>query len=645
MANKKVTQDQVEMMKIFRANGMTIRDIATFTGYGLATVQKYVEDIAILPESHQRNPMERISVEASKLVAKARVPTAENRRIAEEIEDYEYFVDTHVSGARFCENVETTKRAKILDAIPLVTLKELMEEPTDYKSPLTINNWFRYYLGQKGGMLLKHKPHTWSDLQMEMLDVWSNNKRSMFETFRAAGKTMVGIGVVTHEVCENRENNYAIASETKYKARQRVKNIGDILLTNKKIIADYGFLPMVSAYKGYKQEWTKESITVKREFKQTDPSLMCFSTESSEATGAHFAGIVFDDVWSRKLEKNSRENKRKWFDWYDGELEGCLEDAWELFLLTRKGVNDLYRELEERQVYTIFKRPAVLKFPTIYDIVYKDINGMQVFNGFKNVSDDYEISSPDRFKIEFFLEKHFKMPEPKWRAEYQLDPIAEKGQFFKWEDLRSIKNSDAFFNKVEARKREKYMRVIGFMDLAFGKSDRADYTALVILGYYNRNYYLLETYLKRGATENDMLHMLQEAHSDFPKYLRMVYIEDDLQQTSVVERLKGKCGFLSIQGFSSRQEQSRLRKEDSGRHDNLEGKQLRILSQLEGLLIDNRLHYNADMKNLKEFKDEIITFPDCRHFDVIDALGNATSIMADRSILIKVISGGFSKAW
>ena len=81
MANKKVTQEQTNMMKIFRANGMTIRDIATFTGYAVGTVQKYVEDIAILPESHQRNPMEKISVEASKFVATARIPTAENRRM------------------------------------------------------------------------------------------------------------------------------------------------------------------------------------------------------------------------------------------------------------------------------------------------------------------------------------------------------------------------------------------------------------------------------------------------------------------------------------------------------------------------------------------------------------------------------------
>ena len=636
MVNKKVTIKQEKYMKILRANGMTIDDIAELTGFAVGTIHTYVKDVAILPNSRQRNPLDRLSIEQSKKVADARLPTSENVRIAEEIGDIDYYIEQHEEGKRF---------EGPLHLINLRQLQDIMQEPTDYHSPLSIQEWLKYYLEGREGMLLKHKPHTWTPLQMEMVQAWSDNKRNMFETFRDAGKTMVGIGIGGREICENRDNNYAIASETKYKARQRVKNIGDLLLTNKKIIADYGFLPHIKRFKGHTQEWSKESITVKRSFKQTDPTLMCFSTESSEATGAHFAGIIFDDIWSRKLEKNSRENKRKWFDWYDGELEGCLEDAWELFLLTRKGVNDLYRDLEERDIYAVFKKPAIIKFPSKYDVLYKDVGGRRIFDGFDNISNDYVLSSPERFSINFLLEKYFKMPEPKWRAEYQLDPIAEKGQFFKWDDLRTFKGYNGFFNQIEKAKREKYMRVIGFMDLAFGKSDRADFTALVILGYYNRQYYVLDTYIKRGANENDMLEMIREAHHDFPKYLRMVYIEDDLQQISMVERLKKMCTFMSIQGFSSRQEMQKLKREDSGKHENLEGKQLRILSQLEGLLINHKLLINENMKNMKEFKDEIITFPDCRHFDIIDALGNAVSIMEDRSVLIKVISGGSRRMW
>jgi len=632
MPKNKLSEKQITNLKILRANGMSYKDIAELTSLSLSTVHKYCKDVSVLPPNRRRNPLEPLSIEQSMKVVKARLPTAENRRIAEEIEDIEWFIDNHEEGTRF---------EGPLRKIPLKKLQEIMEVPTNYHSPLNIKEWVDYYLAGPENGFLKYAPHKWTKLQYEMFDAWSKHKKVMFETFRDAGKTMVANAILIHEICEHRDNNYAIASETQRKALKRVKQIGDVLLTNKKIIADYGFLPHITKYMGMTQTWTKDEITVKRDSVQTDPTLTCFSSQTAEATGAHFNGIVYDDIWSRNLQKNASENIRKWFDWYDGELEGCLEqDTWELFLLTRKGVNDLYRELEDRNIYVIFKRPAVVKFPSKYEYKLKEVKGNKLLEKVVVKSKDYEITDPERFTIEFFLEKMFKMPEPKWRAEYQLDPIAEKGQFFKWSNLRFINSYSDFTNLVEQKKWGKYFRVIGFMDLAFGKSSRADYTALVIVGYFQHTYYFLESMIKRGATENDMVKMIREAHRLFPQLLNVIYIEEDLQQISVVERLKKKCPFISIQGFSSRQEMQKLKREDSGQRADLNGKQLRIWSQLEGIIEDRKLVVNKNMRFLKEFKDEFISFPDCRHFDVIDALGNAVSKLKEKSVLIKIIGMG-----
>lgn len=637
MANKKVTPDMIEKLKIMRANGMILTDIAELTGLSVGTVSNYTKEVGILPKSRQRNPFEPISKEMSKKIVKSRLPTAENRRIAEEIEDIEYFIENHEKGTRF---------EGPLDKIDLEKLQDIMDTPTGYKSPLSIREWVDYYLGGVENKFLKEPPHEWTELQLEIFDLWEKHKRLMVETFRKAGKTMDADAIIIYCVCENPDNNYAIVSETKSKAVKRVKHVGDMLLTNKRIIADYGFLPHISKFRGTRQSWKKEEITVKRKFHQTDPTVIAFSSATAEATGGHYDGIVYDDVWSRNLEINGAENKMKWFDWYDGEMEGCIDDnTWELFLLTRKGVNDLYRDLEDRQLYVVFRRPAVIKFPSKYEYIFEEIGGKKVLQDVKIYTKDWEISEPERFSIEYFLEKKFKMPESKWRSEYQLDPVAEKGVYFNWDDLRFIKTYDDYRKLVEQKHWGKYFRVIGFMDLAFGKSSRADYTALVIVGFYDHSYYLLEALIKRGATDTDLVEMLQEAYRLFPQLLRIIYIEDDLQQISTVERIKKKVPQINIQGFSSRDEMNKIKRQDSAKRTRLDGKLLRIDSQLGGIIESKKLIINENMRNFKEFKDEYKTFPDCKHYDIIDALGNAVSILTQKSAFIKIISGGSRRMW
>lgn len=638
---QKISEEKIKHMQIFRANGMTYEEIANILDVSVGTVSNYTKDTAILPENRQRNPFSRISIENSKKIAQARTAYPENRRIAEEIGDIEYFIQEHEEGTRF---------EGPLDKIEIKKLQQLMKEPTGYHSHLSIPEWADYYLGSEHGRFLKHPPHLWSPLQKEIMELWTEYPRIMIETFRGAGKTMAADLILTHEICENRDNNYAIMSEIKRKARKRVKHIGDSLLTNKRIIANYGFLPHITKYEGYTQSWTQEEITVKRDFKQTDPTLMCFSTDSAAATGAHYDGMVFDDVWSRKLEKNPRKNKQKFFDWFEGELEGCLEDAWELWLLTRKSVNDLYKDLEDSKLYVTFKKPAVIKFPSKFDYKYKKIGVDKVFDHVEIHSNDWDISAivpkfqntkkPKLESMKFFLTKKLKMERPKWMSEYQLDPIAEQGKFWSWKNLRFISGWNDFYNMLNnEKKRKKYMKIIGFMDLGFGKSMRADYTALVILGSYENKFYLLETYLKRGASENDLVRMLRQAQKTFP-LLRTVYIEEDLQQTDKVHRIKQKAPFMSIQPFLSRQEQNRIKREDSAKRSDLSGKLLRIWAQLEGIIEDNKLYINKNMSNFREFKDEFISFPDCDHYDVLDALGNGTSKLTTKAAVITALSTG-----
>jgi phage terminase large subunit-like protein len=500
-----------------------------------------------------------------------------------------------------------------------------------------MRDWaIKYLEGPKN--FLKYAPYKWSKGQLEMFDLWEEHRKLMIECHRDYGKTMVVDAILVREICENRENNYAICSETDMKARARVKHIGDVFLKNKPLIADYGFLPHHKVFQGTRQAWTKNEITVKREISQTDPTLMCFSSVSKGATGAHFNGIVFDDVWSRILDRNP-DNKEKWLEWFDGELEGCLEDAWELWVLTRKGLTDLYQTMEDRQYYVVYRRPAVVKFPSEYHYEYKEVEGKKVFDKVVVDSQDWELSCTDRFTIEFFLEKKMKMNPAEWESEYQLNPTARTGKYWKWSDLRFIDSFQDFFNMTKSKAGVRRSKMIGCMDLAFGTSARADYTALVILGYIDNKYYFLELYLKRGANENDMVRMLADAKKTFID-LETVYVEADFQQTDRAASLKKKASFMHILPILSRQQQALLEKDNKERKAvNLSGKPLRIWSQLESIIEDNKLYINRQMRNFKEFKTEFITFPKCEHFDVIDALGNGISKMIKKGVMIYALHG------
>ena len=295
--------------------------------------------------------------------------------------------------------------------------------------------------------------------------------------------------------------------------------------------------------------------------------------------------------------------------------------------------------MEERQYYVIYKRPAVLKFPSKYHYTYKTVEGRKVFDKVVVESNDWILSDPSRFTIEFFLEKKMKMNPAEWESEYQLNPTARTGKYWKWKDLRFIDSYGEFNNMVESKGAQRKSKIIGALDPAFGKSARSDFTALVIIGYFEQKYYFLELYLKHGATENDTVRMLAEAKRAFPR-LETVYVEADFQQTARAEALKKKAGFLHLLPVLARQEQSMLDKTNKERKSvNLNGKALRIWSQLEAMIEDNKLYVNKYMRNFKEFKTEFITFPKCEHFDVLDALGMGVSKMRKKGALIYAFSG------
>ena len=622
---KKLDDRVIATIKQLRSHGLAYRDISERLGIGYGTVQKYAKNVTFLPKSMRKNPF---------LLKSPKVePNLYDKRIIDpkdykNLQNREYWLEQHTPGDRF---------EAPLHLFSVVELQEIMEEPTDYHSPLSMREWAQHYLqGPKN--FLRHAPYNWGEGQLEIFDLWEEHRKMMFKAHRDYGKTVAVDAILVREICENREHNYAICSETDKKARQRVRHVGDMFLRNKKIIADYGFLPHQKIYKGVRQSWTKDQITVKREISQTDPTLMCFSSQSKGATGAHFDGIVFDDVWSRIMDRNP-ENKDKWLEWFDGELEGCLEDAWEFWIYTRKSPIDLYQTMEDRHYYVIITKPAFIKYPSKYHYQYKEVKGIKVFDKVVVESDDWEISDPSRFTPEFFLEKKLKMNPTEYESELQLNPMARSGKYWNWKDLRFMSGYQEFLSMIKEKPKKRKSRIIGSMDIAVGTSARADYTALCIIGFFENKYYFLELYLKRGANESDLAKMLAEAKRTFND-LETVYMEADFQQSVYVARLQKRVGFLHLLPVLARQEQRILEKATPERRNiNLNGKALRIWASLEPKIEANVLYVNRYMRNFEEFQAEYKTFPKCEHFDVLDALSSGLFKMEKKGALIFALHG------
>ena len=116
------------------------------------------------------------------------------------------------------------------------------------------------------------------------------------------------------------------------------------LQSNKRLIADYGYLPHDKKYRNTTALWKAGEFVIKRDTIQTDPSLKALSWKDAKMLGGHFKGVLFDDPWSIKLEENRDANKEKWFRWYDSTLIGSMEeDSWQHIVCTRKGLYDIYR--------------------------------------------------------------------------------------------------------------------------------------------------------------------------------------------------------------------------------------------------------------------------------------------------------------
>ena len=131
--NSKLTDFQINSIKVLRANGVSYDKIATGLQLSIGSVYKYGKDIPKLPKAKRRDPYELLI----HLQGSPKLESPEAAELKKAVKEKTSWIENYELGTRF------TGPTGILS---LDELCDLMVEPTNYISPLGQTDWYNTYI-------------------------------------------------------------------------------------------------------------------------------------------------------------------------------------------------------------------------------------------------------------------------------------------------------------------------------------------------------------------------------------------------------------------------------------------------------------------------------------------------------------------
>ncbi len=279
----------------------------------------------------------------------------------------------------------------------------------------------------------------------------------------------------------------------------------------------------------------------------------------------HFDVIICDDIVD---EENARTEFRreKLRTWFYKTLLPCLEPDGRMGIVgTRYHYRDLYGHLIE----TGFA-------PEVTIIRAIDADGKSPW--------------PEKFSVKRLEQIRREAGAVIFNAQYQNDTDAMKGAVFKDKWLR-------FYDVAPQR-----LRVFQGVDLSIAQHSRSDYFAIVTIGVDEwENIYVLDCYQARLSFRKQTAAIVERFKRFDPI---KVAIESNAYQAAQVERVRELGVVRAVKTYTSRDKLSRAWK-------------------LSALFEDGRVRLGRDMSDLV---DQLLTFPQCEHDDLFDALEFAISL-------------------
>lgn len=330
-----------------------------------------------------------------------------------------------------------------------------------------------------------------------------------------------------------------------------------------------------------------------------DHTLRAAGALSGQVIGNRFSGIIMlDDIHDEK-NVNTREQIDKVDNWFHRTLLPCARPGSKCIVIgTRWAPEDLIGRLIEKKIETVDKDdPTLIHSNPMWKIIATKAL-VEKENG--------ELTSywPENWPVERLLAKKQEVGEVIFELMYNNDPFAMSGELFKPEWLE----------KGLPMTLPKFKDVYIGVDLAFKKNDRADNTAIIMLGITD-DYRVYNLQMMIGKFDkNELTKNVQTMYAGALKHEVPVhiYVEQVGAQAWVIDQLIADTG-LPITGVPVANGGDKVARAQS----------------FSMLCAKGNYHCDWTSINGRRHKGELLSFPTGPKDDTVDAV----------SIVIRTIIG------
>ncbi len=387
------------------------------------------------------------------------------------------------------------------------------------------------------------------------------NQYSLVLAPRGHGKsTILTVSFTLYRVLADPETRALIVSNTADQASAFLREIKKHLENNPAIVNRFGGLKS--------SPWTESQILLAARLSAAKEATVTAMGIMGPVIGRHYDLVVLDDVVDEDNAR-SRTMREKTFTWYYKELLPTLEPHGKLSIVgTRYHHDDLYGRLIKAGM------PALRE---------KAISGNE-----ENERALWE----EKFPLELLRKKREETGPAIFNAQYQNDVTAMKGRIFRPEWILTKPVSPLF---------RKYQGV----DLAIGMEDHHDYFAHVTVGEERSGaVHVIDAYRARLSFQDQFaaVSSLFCAHDRKDAPVMSVAVEANSYQQAMVQKLQKETALPVCAIVHTRDKIARA---------------MRIQGLFQSGNISVSEKRNAGIARLVE---ELLSFPDSDHDDMVDAL-------------------------
>ena len=214
------------------------------------------------------------------------------------------------------------------------------------------------YFGEKYLSQLMDKKT--SEFHKKLIKIVNNNKNERISILAPRGHaktTWISVIYVIWKIVFNRNIRIIIISDTDDQAEAIMRSIKDELEYNKALIEEFGIFKERDI-KGKVNVWRANDITVKRERRSKEPTLICAGMFSRKLLGKRADLIIIDDPLN---EENTEDEKQreKVLRIFKKTITPIIESGKIIVIGTKKHKFDLHYELGKNKRYKQFKFRAI----------------------------------------------------------------------------------------------------------------------------------------------------------------------------------------------------------------------------------------------------------------------------------------------